>query len=118
MKHFVPPLAAVVGWVFAVVAFPNSASDCRLIYQGLSALAGLGITGLIVWVLPMIPPPTPEQIEYQRWVASWTPPVQRVVYHAPSVDAAWAEGQRERARLMWLDGTPVPPTDFYGARGY
>jgi len=116
MKHFVPPVAGLMGWAIAQLAFANSAPDCVLLYSVLAALGAFISTGLVVWVLPRIPPLTSEQIAYLQWEASWTPP-RPTVYHGPFVDPVWAENQREMARLLWLDGSPTPPTDWYGARG-
>lgn len=116
MKYWVPPFAALVGWAFADIAFPGSAPDCRVIYDIIAAV-GMGvITAAVLW-LPRV---APEDLPPERWYPAYPP--QQIVYppsaySASSAYADWAEGQRERARLMWLDGTPTPPTDWFGDRG-
>lgn len=111
MKVLVLPFAALVGWAFAEIAFPGSAADCRLIYAIVSAVGLTAMTAAWLWM------PHRRTVEVLASI-DWFPPQQHRRYHGPSyVDSAWAEGQRERARLMWLDGTPTPPTDWYGDRG-
>lgn len=109
MKFLVPPFAALVGWAFAEIAFPRSAPDCRLIYAIVSAVGMAAITAMWIW--------TPHRSLHELSDNPEPYNLGRNVYHGPFVDSAWAEGQRERARLMWLDGTPTPPTDWYGDRG-
>jgi hypothetical protein len=115
MKYWAPIVAAIVGWTFTQLAFPGSAADCRLMYGIAGAVGGAAITAMWLWMPHLTPATLPPDDWYPPQY--WYPPQQSHVYHGPYVDQAWAEGQRERARLMWLDGTPVPPTDFYGARG-
>lgn len=109
-RNFVPFIAAGVGWVFPQVAFTGSVAECRMIYGALGALWGFVVTGVWVWMghLPV------RGTTIDLFPAQHYP--QPYVYHGPYVDPVWAEGQRERARLMWLDGTPTPPTDWFGAR--
>lgn len=111
MKYWAPFIAALVGWGFTQAVFTGSAADCRLMYGIAAAVGGAAITAAWLW----LPHLTPRDLPPDGWYPPQYP--QPYVYHGPHVDSAWAEGQRERARLMWLDGTPVPPTDFYGARG-
>lgn len=114
-KHFVPFLAAVCGWGIMRPLFPGSAPDNRVLFGSLVASLAFLIAGFVIWVAPHLPAPkplTPEQIEYRRWVASWTPPPASVYRPDPYV-----EHQRhlqEQARYYWLAGDrDIPPGDWY-----
>jgi hypothetical protein len=116
MRHLLPFLGGFLAGIIASVAFPGSVSSNQMLY---GLLAGGGVflfLGVMVWVIPMIPPLTPEQIEYQRWADSWTPP--RPSYQNTYQEDPYVVHQRhlqDQARMGWLMGDrDYPPTDWYG----
>lgn len=106
-------LGLLVG-CFIPIFFQGSASDCRLVYALLGGGGTFLLAGLVLW-LPYVPPGEgrSDPCGYTSYYQPPAPPPQPM-YHGPSAYDAWREGQRERARLMWLDGTPTPPTDWWG----
>lgn len=112
MKHLIPFIGGVLGAVVGVVGFPNSAPDNRILFPLLSGGGVFLLLGVIVWVLPAIPPPTEGELQYSAWVASWTPP--QPVYR----EDPYVQHQRhlqDQARMGWLMGDrDYPPTDWFG----
>lgn len=119
MRHLLPLIGAFIGGLIGVTAFPGSAPDNQTLFALLGAGVPFLFLGLIVWVLPMFPPPPPptlEQLQYQAWVDSWTPPAPQVqVIYQRDLYAEHQRHLQDQARMGWLMGDrDYPPTDYYG----
>lgn len=88
--------------------------------QALLVIGSLAVpVALLVVLLVHLPPPTEEEkeqirkdLEYQRWVESWTPPMPSAVYIPKGCDPH-QEHLAEQARMFYLFGRETPPTDWY-----
>ncbi len=87
--------------------------------QALLVIGSLAVpAALLVVLLVHLPPPTEEEkerirqdLEYQRWVESWTPPPQ--VVYVQQTENTHQEHLAEQARMFYLNGRSTPPTDWY-----
>jgi hypothetical protein len=55
---------------------------------------------------------SPEELEYERYIDSWTPPPPQVIYVNNQRDSH-QEHLAEQARMFYLFGRDTPPTDWY-----
>lgn len=55
---------------------------------------------------------SPEELEWERYVESWTPPPPQVIYVNNQQDSH-QEHLAEQARMFYLFGRATPPTDWY-----
>lgn len=105
-----PFIWAAVGYLGPQIACPGSVPVCRMIYGLAGAAICFLVSGMWVWGghLPVrgVTFEPPQQQPYRE--------PYRGPYQAPGYDA-WANGQRDRAREMWLQGMgdQVPPTDWW-----
>jgi hypothetical protein len=114
MKHFLPFFGGLIGWAIGTSAFPGSAPDNQLLFGLLAGGFLFLILGAWIWVLPTIPPPTREELEYRAWEASWTPPPPPVYYPQRDLHAEHQQHLQDQARYLWLGGDRnIPPGDWY-----
>lgn len=112
MRHLLPFIGGGIGAAIGAAAFPGSVPSNQMLYALLGGGGAFLFLGFSVWVLPLLPPPTPEQLQRSAWADSWTPPAP--VYQ----EDLYVQHQRhlqEQARMGWLMGDPnYPPTDWFG----
>lgn len=115
MRHLFPFLGALAGGFIGTFAFPGSAPGNQVLFALLGAGGIFLVAGFCAWVLPALPRPTPEEIQYRGWVASWTPPPPP---HQVYQEDPYVQHQRhlqDQARMGWLMGDKnYPPTDWFG----
>lgn len=75
---------------------------------------------LILFVMLAVPPGSvpevsPEELEYQRYIDSWTPPPPPETYYVSQRDhhREHQEHLADQARMFYLFGRDTPPTDWY-----
>ncbi len=106
---------AVAGPFWGAMAWWATFAPDPIVPKGLSLMAVPVF--LILFALLALPRTmvavSPEELEYERYIDSWTPPPPTVIYVNAQQRDPHQEHLAEQARMFYLFGRSTPPTDWY-----